>query len=81
MPKLLGNPGSIRGQNLPEALTAFINAQQWIEIGNSFNDIQVNTTSLVCAGEWVCCLCTGVFCVFFFHPCLEVSVAGGKLDT
>lgn len=35
---------------------------------------------MACGGEWCCCLCTGFFCIFCFHPMFNDALAKSNLE-
>ena len=63
----LGYVASLLPQ-LPTQLVGYMTQSQWEQITSKFRRYDTDATFISCAGEWVCCLCTGFFCIFCCHP-------------
>lgn len=59
---------------MPSPLHGNINPAQWDYIRSKFRKAGSDAMLMSCGGECGACLCLGIFCVFFCHPCIYKMV-------
>ena len=63
----LGSASSLPRQ-LPYQLNGYMSQLQWDDVTLNFRRHDTDAIFISCAGEWVCCLCTGTVIYLFLLP-------------
>lgn len=65
----------IVGGHVPQEISAYVTQGEYSAVVTMYQQVESETQCMTCAIEWGICCCTGLWCIFCVHPCVQSMMA------
>lgn len=65
----------ISGGPMPKSIASHMTETEYSAIITMYQHVEAETQCVTCGVEVGICLCTGFFCIFCAHPCVQLAAS------